>query len=207
MSQGYNIESVEQLEQLFGEPSELVKQKVCAELDDAMKEFIRRSPLLFISTIDSAGNIDCSPKGDASGFVRIGADDRLQIPERPGNKLTYGFRNILANNRVGLIFVVPNMRETLRVKGTASLTNDPALLELLSAQSKPALLCTQVAVEECFFHCGKAMIRSNMWKPEKWKKHEDSLLVRQLTKKVDGDKSVEKAIDEHLEQSYKDNLY
>ena len=134
---------------------DFIKEKVEDELGDAMVEFIQASPLIILSTIDSSGNIDSSPKGDAAGFVSVENSRRLLIPDRPGNKLAYGFRNLMDNGKIGLLFVMPNMRETLRVKGTATISRDPLLLENLSAQGKPALLCTIVDIEECFFHCGK----------------------------------------------------
>ena len=92
----------------------------------------------------------------------------LLIPERPGNRLTFGFRNILRNGAIGLLFVVPNQRETLRVKGIASLHADPEVLAGMAVNGKPALLYTHVEVRECFFHCGKALIRSGLWWPESW---------------------------------------
>ena len=207
MQEEYIIQDEQELENLIGEPSDLVKQKICHTLDEPMIEFVDRSPLLFISTEDSNGQADVSPKGDAAGFVSVDNKGRLRIPERPGNKLTFGFRNILRNSNVGLIFVVPNMRETLRIKGRAFLTRDPALLQQLSAGGKPALLCTVVQVDECFFHCGKAMIRSKIWQPDAWKTYESSLLVRQVAGRMKADEATEKMIEEGLEASYRDNLY
>ena len=162
MEDKHIIDSEEQLQSIIGEPLDFIKDKVESSLDDSMIEFIRRSPLLFFSTIDEHGQIDSSPKGDAAGFVKTDAAGNVLITDRPGNKLVFGFRNILSNPNVGLIFVVPNMRETLRIKGRAAITNEPTLLQELSAKGKPALLCTRVEVTECFFHCGKAMIRSKM---------------------------------------------
>ena len=191
----------------LGEPSDLVKQKLCKSLNEAMKEFIRRSPLVFLSTVDSNGLIDVSPKGDAPGFVHIGDNGSLLIPDRPGNNLAYGYRNLLRNANIGLIFVVPTMTETLRVKGTAVISNAPDILETLSAQGKPARLCASVAVQECFFHCGKAMIRSKAWQPEHWQHYRDSLLARGLAEKLDAENLTEEVIQGHLEESYRDRLY
>ena len=207
MQEEYIIQNEQELENLIGEPSDLVKQKLCHALDEPMIEFIDRSPLLFISTEDTNGQADVSPKGDAAGFVSVDTRGRLRIPERPGNKLTFGFRNILRNSNVGLIFVVPNMRETLRIKGRAFLTRDPGLLQQLSAGGKPALLCTVVQVDECFFHCGKAMIRSKIWQPDAWGTYESSLLVRQVAGLMKADEATEKMIEEGLEASYRDSLY
>jgi len=102
-----------------------------------------------------------------------------------------------------VIFVVPGTRETLRIKGKASLSRDPQLLSSLEAKGKPALLCTHLEVRECFFHCGKAMIRSQLWKPESWEEDEQ-FMVQHFAKKHNVD---EAQIEENLEQSYRDNLY
>ena len=207
MNESYIVSSQEQLTEILGEPSDLVKQKVSSSLDEAMQTFIQRSPLVFYSTVDANGLVDVSPKGDAPGFVHIDKEGNLLIPDRPGNNLAYGYRNILENPSIGLIFVVPNMTETLRIKGKAVISNDPALLDRLAAQGKPALLCTRVEVSECFFHCGKAMIRSKMWKPERWTQYKDSLLAQGLARKLDTEDLTGDVIQEHLEQSYRERLY
>ena len=201
MNQDYVIGSAEQLTAIIGEPHEMIGEKVKDALDDNMLEFIRRAPLIFLSTLDENDQADVSPKGDAPGFVQVTDAGELLIPDRPGNKLMYGFHNILRNSNIGLIFVVPTMRETLRIKGRATLSNDPALLEQLSAQGKPALLCTQVEVSECFFHCGKAMIRSKMWQPDHWQHYDDNLLVRQIVSNMELDANMSGVIEDELEKN------
>ena len=201
------IISVEELESVLGQPLDFIKEKVASELSEAMLEFIQDSPLIILSTIDSNGNIDSSPKGDAAGFVTVANKNRLLIPDRPGNKLAYGFRNILENPKIGLLFVMPNMRETLRVKGTATISNDPLLLEQLSAMGKPALLCTTVDIEECFFHCGKAMIRSKLWQADSWGDGKKSLMAKQFVQKMNGDENQEATFQEAVEENYRDELY
>ena len=168
MQDNYVIRTEAELESVIGPPMEFVKAKVLPQLDEVMKEFIRKAPLVFIATIDAQGHVDVSPKGDPCGFVHIDAAGNLLIPDRPGNRLTFGFRNILRNREIGLIFVVPHQRETLRVKGLATLHADPAVLSQLQVQGKPALLCTHVEVQSCFMHCGKAFIRSKLWQPQSW---------------------------------------
>lgn len=204
MNGQYLIENETQLRAVIGARNEAVVQKIAPSLDDSMCEFIKRSPLIFLSTIDPRGLADVSPKGDGPGFVKFGADGELLIPDRPGNKLIMGFENILRNEKVGIIFVIPNTRETLRVKGTAKLSNDPLLLDQLSAKGKPALLCTKVTVTECFFHCGKAMIRSGMWKPETWANRDKSLMIKSIAQKFS---QQEKEVETRLEESYRDKLY
>lgn len=203
MNPDFIIRDESELEALFGSPKESVIQKVVSKLDKAMSDFISRSPLVFVASCDQAGLIDVSPKGDAPGFVKIDEGGSLLIPERPGNKLMFGFRNLLRDQRIGLIFVIPDTRETLRIKGTATLSRDPQMLERLSASGKPALLTTHVDIDECFFHCGKAMIRSRLWQPESWK--DDELeMVKHFADKHD---LSEQEIESGLEQSYRDKLY
>lgn len=208
MDNKYMIKSESELEAVIGMPMN-VREKIVPRLDDLMKQFIRRSSLVFISTIDSNGHPDVSPKGDPAGFVKIDDAGNLLIPDRPGNRLTLGFRNILRNGEIGLIFVVPNQRETLRVKGIATLHHDPAILASLQANDKPALLCTYVEVKECFMHCGKALVRSKLWQPQSWETFTDSIGARQLAPVLGGgtdEASVQKSCDV-LEKAYKDELY
>ncbi len=208
MDKQHIIRNESELESVIGQPMD-VRAKIRTQLDEVMKEFIGRSPLVFVSTIDANGHVDVSPKGDPCGFVKIDAAGNLLIPDRPGNRLTFGFRNILRNGQIGLIFVVPNQRETLRVKGIATLHNEPSLLASLQVNGKPALLCTHVEVKECFMHCGKALVRSKLWQPQAWDTSKDSLGARQLAPVFGGDTS-EQAVQktqELLENAYRDELY
>jgi len=162
------VTSVEQLRAVIPAPNPAVHRKVSHILDEGARQFISESPLIFVSTSDRQFNIDVSPKGDLPGFVRVENSSTLLIPERPGNRLTYGFQNLIETGSIGLIFLIPGVRETLRVNGTAVITRDPALLQEFVSNGKAALLCTRVTVKECFFHCGKALIRSKLWLPEAW---------------------------------------
>lgn len=163
------VSSVEQLRAVIPAPNPVVQRKVSSVLDESAQQFIGESPLIFVSTSDHQFNVDVSPKGDLPGFVRVENPSELLIPERPGNRLTYGFQNIIETGSIGLIFLIPGVRETLRVNGTAVITRDPVLLREFAANGKEALLCTRVTVKECFFHCGKALIRSKLWLPETWR--------------------------------------
>ena len=137
-------------------------------MDERVRAFIAEAPFLVMSTSDGDGRTDASPKGDAPGFVLVEDDRTLVIPERQGNTLAFGLTNILANPLVGLLFVIPGTTETLRVNGRAELAVDPELLERLAARGKPAVLGMRVHVEQVFFHCAKAFIRSQLWKQETW---------------------------------------
>ncbi len=214
MADKWRIDSSDQLRDTLGQPVPGVAAKVADRLDPVSKDFIKHSPLALVSTVDSAGRLDVSPKGDAPGFCHVADDYTLLLPDRKGNKLAFGFDNILQTQRIGLLFLIPRARETLRVNGSAEITRDPALLEQLSAQGRPALLCTRIFVEECFLHCGKALIRSRLWQPEHWQEPPDVSFGRQLR-----DMAVERGtpvseaekgknvVNELAEQAYRDELY
>jgi uncharacterized protein len=202
----FQLTSEDQITAILGEPPDFVRAKVAARVDARAAAFIARSPLVFVGTVDREGRIDVSPKGDAPGFVRPMGAESLLIPERKGNNLAFGPRNILATGRIGLIFVVPGQRETLRLNGAATLNNDPVLLDQLSARGKPALLCTDVRVEECFFHCGKAMIRARAWDKDSWIVDGESLMVAQVVDALGGDPLLAPVVQAQLEQNYIDDL-
>ncbi|MGH7782028.1 MAG: MSMEG_1061 family FMN-dependent PPOX-type flavoprotein [Candidatus Binataceae bacterium] len=201
-SDPHRITTVERLSALLGEPNPMTPKKLLRALDDQAIDFIRRSPFLVIATADAEGNQDASPKGDAPGFVVVENEATILIPERKGNRLKFGFGNILANPNVGLIFLVPNTDETLRVNGVAELTVDPAILDRLAARGAPALMAVRVSVRECFFHCAKAFIRSALWKPESWPARGRVSFGRYMGS---GDE-IARRIDRAIEQDYKNNL-
>lgn len=204
MKEEHRIHTVKQLREVISEPNPMISNKLQTTLDDNCIDFVSKSPLIFLGTSDAKGRQDVSPKGDAPGFVKVLDETTLVIPERPGNHLALGFLNMLENDHVGVIFVVPGTKETFRVNGKARLSKDPELLEQLSANGKPALLCTIVDVEEVFFHCGKALIRSKLWQPEFWGEDAAALMVKQLANALAVEDSV---IESSLSESYKDRLY
>jgi len=173
-------------------------------LDENARQFISESPLILVATADRRFNIDVSPKGDAPGFVHMENSSTLLIPERSGNRLTYGFQNLLDTGSIGLIFLIPGVRETLRVNGSAVLTREPALLQKFAVGGKAALLCTRVAIKECFFHCAKALIRSKLWQPEHWRGGASKdAAVKQWAASFGMD---EAAVRQRLEEDYRCNL-
>ena len=163
---------------IIGDPIPGLGLKNQSAISDEAREYIERSPFLVLATSDAEGRLDASPKGDEPGFCLIEDERTLVIPDRPGNKLVYGLQNILANPRVGVIFMLPGTPETVRVNGTATLTADPELLARLAARGKPAVLAIRIRVEECFHHCAKAFIRSKLWKPESWSERLQDLVRR-----------------------------
>lgn len=124
--------------------------------------------LTFIATTDAAGNVDVSPKGDPAGFVHIVDDTTIVIPERPGNKRVDGFLNVLQQPRVGALFIVPGRGDTLRVNGHAAVLSDADCFDAMAVQGKRPILALEILVEEVFFHCTKAFLRSDSWNPDTW---------------------------------------
>ena len=162
------IESAEALRALLGSPSDLVRRKIHPQLNARAVDFIGKSPMLMLSTADAQGNATVSPKGDPAGFVHVEDEHTLLIPERKGNKLIFSLTNILANPAIGLVFMVPGTCETLRVQGHAELLDDAGLCEKVYARGAKALLVIRVRITECYFHCAKAFLRSDLWNPDTW---------------------------------------
>jgi hypothetical protein len=149
----------------LGEPEAMIKAKIGDRIDRHARRFIAHSPFLTLATADAAGRADCSPRGDYPGFVKVLDERTLALPDRPGNKIADSFRNIAENDGVGLLFFVPGMRETLRVNGSAHVTDDPDVLARMRTEAKAPMLAIVVDVAEAYFHCGRALIRSRLWDP------------------------------------------
>ena len=155
----------ETLRAVYREPNQRAALKVLDHLDVHCRNFIALSPFLVLSTASAQGQTDASPRGDPPGFVAAPDEHTLLIPDRPGNNQIDSLRNLAEHSHVGLLFFVPGMNETLRVKGTAEIVTDAAVLELLAVGGKAPLSALRVTVEEAFLHCGRALIRSRLWDP------------------------------------------
>ena len=162
------LASAEEVAALYGAPVEAVVSKVIDHLDSHCRDFIGLAPFVLVATADADGNCDVSPKGGAPGFAAVLDERRLAIPDAPGNRLVYSLRNVVASGRVGLLFLIPGLEETLRVNGRAWLTRDPAVLERVGGDAKPPKVAIGVEVEEAFLHCAKAFKRSALWRPDEW---------------------------------------
>ena len=158
----FSVTTTEQLEKLYGEPLEAAVKKQADYIVEPGRAFIAASPFLLLATSSDAG-IDCSPKGDAPGFVQLLDDRTVLIPDRPGNNRVDGMRTIIANPNVGIIFMIPGANVTYRINGTASISVDPDLLDRFLVRGKRPLAVVVVRVEEAFHHCPKALVRSKLW--------------------------------------------
>jgi PPOX class probable FMN-dependent enzyme len=151
----------------YGEVRTLAAAKTISRLDAWARRFIALSPFCVVASADARGWCDATPRGDAPGFVRVLDETTLALPDRRGNNRVDTLLNVVANPRVGLLFMIPGVRETLRVNGRARISTEPDLLAEMPAQGKLPSSALVVAVEEVFFHCGKALIRSALWNPER----------------------------------------
>ena len=158
----HQITSIEQLEALYGKPAGASVAKEIDHISQGYRALIEAAPFVVIATCGPEG-LDCSPKGDPAGFVRILDDRTLAIPDRRGNNRIDGFRNIVRDPRVALLFLIPGVGETLRVNGCAVISTDPKLIESFAVDGKPPRTVMIVTIESIFFHCSKAVVRSHLW--------------------------------------------
>jgi len=196
------------LRELMGEPSELVVRKGLNALGHHCRAFIALSPLALVGTVSANGAADVSPRGDAPGFVQALDDHTLVIPERPGNRRLDTLRNILQTGRVGLLFIVPGVEETLRVNGRAYLVRDAEILDRATVHGKRPLIAIGVKVEECFMHCAKAFKRSKLWDSTLWPDRAMlPSLARMLLDQARLPGATIEGLDARLEESYVTRLY
>jgi PPOX class probable FMN-dependent enzyme len=164
------ITTVAELEAIYGIPSEASTVKEVDWLTPHYRAYIDASPFMALATSGPEG-LDCSPRGDKPGFVRVHDDKTLMLPDRRGNNRVDSLRNIVRNPRVGLLFLIPGVGNTLRVNGQAHLSIDPDLLNSFAVEDKAPRSVTVIAVETVYFQCARALVRSELWNPER---HVDS---------------------------------
>jgi PPOX class probable FMN-dependent enzyme len=155
------------LRDILGEPTELVRKKIADRLNPLTRQFVERSPFVVVATGRPDGGLDVSPRGDPAGFVRILDEKTLLLPDRPGNKLADTLTNLLADDRIALLFLIPGVNDTFRVNGRARIVEDPDLLADSEVEGKVPRLGILVEVEEAYTQCPKALLRSELWNPER----------------------------------------
>ena len=197
-----------ELTALLGAPGERVLAKNRAALSDDDRAWLAASPFCLVATSDAAGRCDVSPKGDPVGALAHVIDDTtIAIPERPGNRRADGYRNILQNPRVGLVFVIPGRGDTLRVNGRARLVSDAPFFDAMVVKGHRPVLALVVEVEEVFFHCSKAFLRSQLWRPETW--DPEAVVERRavLAHRAEAPDVPVEALDAHYGPAYEERLY
>lgn len=161
------VTSVEGLAAIYKRPTERLIKKELNYVDALGRAFIAASPFVVLATGSQEG-LDCSPKGDKPGFVQVEDDGRtLLIPDRSGNNRIDGLKNLIEDQRIGLIFLVPGANETFRVNGRAGISSDPNLRRRFAVDGKEPRTVIVVMVEQAFQHCPKALVRSDLWEAGK----------------------------------------
>lgn len=195
------------LEAVYGAPDAPVMAKEIDHLDAHCRAFIARSPFVAIAAADANGIVDVSPRGGPAGFVRVLDDRRLLIPDAAGNRRVEILHRIVEGGRVGLLFVIPGLPETLRLRGRAVVTDDPDLLSGLDTGGKPARLAIGVSVDVAFLHCAKAFTRSGLWKPDTWTGREGIAKPARIWADHIGMGGVdERAVQELVDDDYANNV-
>ena len=155
------------LREIYGPAKEKAAAKILEKLDKHCVSFIENSSFVIIGT-QNKQSIDLSPKGDPYGFVKVMSDDLLEIPDRPGNNRIDGLLNIVRNNFISLLFLIPSVNETLRVQGEAVISEDMDARERHRLKTNVPKTVLQVKVTQAHLHCGKSMLRGGLWDPRKW---------------------------------------
>ena len=168
MAMRREVNNVDELRAIVGEPDQYVANKVKDRLSPIQRDWLAHSPLGFVATTDADGRVDVSPKGDPPGFVHVIDDTTIAIPERPGNRRVDGHLNVLERPYVGTLFLIPGRGDTLRINGTARILADADYFDAMTVKGKRPILALEIDVEEVFFHCAKAFLRSDAWDPSTW---------------------------------------
>ncbi|BFU46233.1 pyridoxamine 5'-phosphate oxidase family protein [Krasilnikovia sp. MM14-A1004] len=159
----------DEIRELLGVPMPRVAHKERPRLHSYDRQWLANSPFCLVATSDARGRCDVSPKGDPPGFALVLDDTTIALPERPGNRRADGFHNIVDNPHVGLNFFVPGRGDTLRINGRARLIRDAEFFDRMVVKGHRPVLALLVEIEEVFYHCSKAFLRSALWRPETWR--------------------------------------
>ncbi|HEX6356272.1 MSMEG_1061 family FMN-dependent PPOX-type flavoprotein [Actinophytocola sp.] len=196
-----------ELREIVREPERLAAEKVIDHIDAESRRFIEASPLFLLASSADDGTCDVSPRGDPPGSVLVLDDHTLVFGDRKGNRRLDSLRNILQRPRVGMLFVVPTLRETLRVNGTAQIVTDAPYLSRLAVRNTVPELAIEVRVEELFLHCGKAFARSSLWDTSTWPAKGTVPTAGRLVRSQLGVEAPAEAIDDALRADEKLNSY
>ncbi|CAM3885665.1 MSMEG_1061 family FMN-dependent PPOX-type flavoprotein [Tsukamurella strandjordii] len=199
-----------ELRELIPQPIDRVRDKVRTELTDVHRAFLAASRLYFVGTCDAGGNLDVSPKGDPAGSVLVLDERTVALPDRPGNRRVDGLKNLLQDPHIAVEFVVPGRGDTLRINGTAVVLADAEYAPLMAVQGKLPLMITEVAIDEVFFHCSKAFLRSEAWDPSSWPTEDDDHGVPRravIAKKLERPEEPMEELDRYYGAGYGRDLY
>jgi PPOX class probable FMN-dependent enzyme len=200
------LTTIEQLETIYGEPHERSLRKEIPYVNEDYRAVIELAPFAVLATAGPEG-LDCSPRGDAPGFVRIIDEKTLAIPDRVGNNRIDSLRNIIVEPRLALLFVVPGVGETLRVNGRGRISNEAALLESFAVDGKLPRTVVLVDVDAVYFHCSKALARSRLWDPARHIERSRLPSTGSILKRLSGDTFDAVKYDLELVERLRTDLY
>lgn len=200
------ITSHEELRDLLGAPNARAANKERVRLHERDREWLAASPFCLVATAGADGSCDVSPKGDPAGFALVLDDTTIALPERPGNKRADGYHNIIDNPHVGLLFMIPGRTDTLRINGRARLVGDAPWFDDMVVKGHRPVLAVVVEIEQIFYHCAKAFLRSALWKPDTWQP--DLLPSRaHLIKEVEAPSESLEDLERHYGPEYAKKIY
>lgn len=202
------IADLDALVAVMGEPHPRVRDKARHALTDLDRDWLAASPFCVIATSGADGTCDASPKGDPPGeLVHVLDEHTIALAERPGNRRADGYRNVLENPHVGLNFLIPGRGDTLRINGRARLVSDAPFFDELVVQGRRPLLALVVEIDELFFHCAKAFLRSRLWEPESW--DPEGVVPRRavLAQRYERPRETLEELDSYYGEQYRNGLY
>ncbi|MEV6009000.1 pyridoxamine 5'-phosphate oxidase family protein [Streptomyces sp. NPDC051976] len=195
-----------ELRELLGEPTQAALDKSRDRLHALDVDWLEAAPFCLMATAAADGTCDVSPKGDPAGFTVVLDDRTIALPERPGNRRADGFRNILSNPHIGLLYFIPGRGDTLRINGRARLLSDADFFDRMVVKGHRPKVAVLVEIEEVFHHCSKAFLRSALWKPESW--HPEAMASRALISRTLERKGESlEALEAYYGPSYAENIY
>ena len=202
----HTVSDLEALEALYGEVNEVSALKEISYLHPVYAAFVAAAPFAVLATTGPHG-LDASPRGDAPGFVEIVDDRTLLMADRRGNNRIDSLRNIIADPHVALLFMIPGIGETLRVNGTAEISVDPELIARFTIDGKPPRTMLVIHVESVFFQCSRALIRAELWNPDKQTPRSALPSTGQMLAAVTHDRINAETYDRELPPRLKATLY
>lgn len=200
-----HLETKTQLREFYNKPSGRAAKKQLPGLEPHSINFIQKSPFLIISTFNEDGKVDTSPRGGQPGFVKVLNNNEILIPDSKGNNRLDSLENIIETGRIGMLFLIPGIDETLRVNGSAIISTDAKYLDLYKSDKNPPLTCILITIEEVFIHCAKALMRSKLWSAEAQIKRGDFPTIGQILKDQLGSPGVPESQEDMIER-YKEQL-
>jgi PPOX class probable FMN-dependent enzyme len=200
----HTITTIDELEAIYGQPQGAAVWKEIDHINPQYRAFIEAAPFFVLASVGPEG-VDCSPRGDAPGFVRVAGERTLMIPDRRGNNRIDSLRNIVRDPRVSLLFLIPGVGETFRVIGRASISTDPALLDTFVFAGKTPRAVIIVDVERVYFQCSKAIIRSKLWEAgtqvDRKSLPSNGTIIAAITEGREGGEEYDRAYPERLRQT------